>query len=54
MPSGWELWGAIGLGGGLQEKRWHNTIGYKTVCVFMLVGIAAGAYFDGGFLMSGN
>lgn len=54
MPSGWELFGLAGLGGGLQEKRWHNTIGYKTVAVLMIIGIAVGAYIDGGFLLSGQ
>lgn len=46
MPSGWQLFGTIGLVCGLQEKRWHNTISYKSVAIFTLVGIGLGIYAD--------
>lgn len=53
MPSGWQLFGVSGLVGGLQEKRWHNTIGYTTVAIFTIAGIGLGIWADGGILMSG-
>ncbi len=46
MLSGWQLFGIIGLAGGLQEKRWHNTIGYFTVAIFTIAGIAVGIFLD--------
>lgn len=46
MPSGWQLFGTIGLAGGLQEKRWHNTIGYKAVAVFTILGVGVGIFLD--------
>lgn len=46
MPSGWQLFGLAGLAGGLQEKRWHNTIGYVTVAVFTLLGVGLGVFAD--------
>jgi len=42
MPAGWQLFGVVGLAGGLQEKRWHNTIGYFTVAILTALGIGAG------------
>lgn len=48
MPNGWQLFGTIGLVCGLQEKRWHNTIGYTTVAIFTIAGIALGIWADHG------
>ena len=48
MPNGWQLFGTLGLAGGLQEKRWHNTIGYTTVALFTIAGILLGIWGDHG------
>ncbi len=42
MPNGIVLFGSVFCAGALQEKRWHNTIGYPVVIALTALGICVG------------